>query len=45
MTEEQVMDRLTGADAATRAAVRLYESTHANRRQVVLATDEPETEG
>jgi hypothetical protein len=40
MTEEQVLDRLTGADAATRAAVRLYEGIHGDRRQVMLATEE-----
>jgi hypothetical protein len=40
MTEEQVLDRLTGADEAVRAAVRLYESFNGGRRQIILATDE-----
>lgn len=40
MTEQQILDRLTGADAATRAAVRLYEGTHGERRQIILATEE-----
>ena len=40
MTEEQVLDRLTGADPGLRAMVRLYEGQHADRRQVILATEE-----
>lgn len=42
--EEQVLDRLTGADSATRAAVRLYEGLHANRQQVIFATEQPVSE-
>lgn len=41
LSEEQVLDRLTGADAATRTAVRLYEGLNRNRQQVVFATDDP----
>jgi hypothetical protein len=33
-----IVDRLSGGDAATRAIVRLYESTHRNRRSVIDAT-------
>jgi hypothetical protein len=40
MTEEQVLDRLTGADPTVRAVVRLYESTHGGRRQILIATEE-----
>ena len=40
MTEDAVLERLVGADPTLRAAVRLYESTHGGRRQVLLATDE-----
>lgn len=40
MTEDEVLDRLTGADAAVRAAVRLYEGTHGTRRQIILATED-----
>lgn len=40
MTEEQVLDRLTGADPALRAIVRLYEGTHGERRQIMIATEE-----
>lgn len=40
MTEEQVLDRLTGADPTVRAIVRLYESTHGGRRQILIATEE-----
>ncbi len=41
MSTEQILDRLTGADAAVRGVVRLYESMHADRRQVILATEDP----
>ncbi|MDX6639191.1 MAG: hypothetical protein QOF12_202 [Solirubrobacteraceae bacterium] len=41
MSEEQVLDRLTGADEALRLAVRLYESFNADRQQVLYATEEP----
>jgi hypothetical protein len=44
MSEDQVLERLTGADAATRTAVRLYEGLNANRQQVIFATDEPVAE-
>jgi hypothetical protein len=40
MTEDQVLERLTGADPTLRAMVRLYESTHGSRRQILLATEE-----
>ena len=40
MTEDQVLDRLTGADPALRAITRLYESTHGGRRQILIATEE-----
>lgn len=40
MTEEQVLDRLTGAEPTIRAMVRLYESQHGGRRQILLATEE-----
>jgi hypothetical protein len=40
MTEDQVLDRLTGADPTIRAVVRLYESMHGSRRQILLATEE-----
>lgn len=40
MTEDQVLDHLTGADPTLRAMVRLYESTHGSRRQILLATEE-----
>ena len=40
MTEDQVLDRLTGADPTTRAMVRLYEGQHENRRQILIATEE-----
>lgn len=40
MTEDQVLERLTGADPAVRAAVRLYESFHGGRRQILIATEE-----
>ncbi|MFL5843915.1 MAG: hypothetical protein ACJ762_04410 [Solirubrobacteraceae bacterium] len=45
MTEDQVLDRLTGADPTLRAMVRLYESTHGGRRQILIATDEVPTAG
>ncbi len=41
MSEEAVLDRLIGADAGLRAAVRLYEARNANRPQVLIATEEP----
>jgi len=41
MTEDEVLERLIGADPTLRAAVRLYESTHGGRRQVLIATEEP----
>ena len=44
MTEDQVLDRLTGADSGTRAAVRLYESFNGSRRQILLATEETLTQ-
>jgi hypothetical protein len=44
LTEDQVLDRLTGADAAVRAAVRFYEGANGGRRQIVLATDAPVAE-
>jgi hypothetical protein len=44
MTEEQVLDRLTGADPTVRAIVRLYESTHGGRRQILIATEEQTVE-
>jgi hypothetical protein len=40
MTEDQVLDKLTGADPTLRAMVRLYESQHGGRRQILLATEE-----
>jgi hypothetical protein len=40
MTEDQVLDRLTGAEPTLRAMVRLYESTHGGRRQILIATEE-----
>lgn len=40
MTEDQVLERLTGADPTLRAMVRLYESMNGSRRQVLLATEE-----
>jgi hypothetical protein len=40
MTEDEVLERLVGADPTVRAVVRLYESTHGSRRQVLLATEE-----
>jgi hypothetical protein len=40
MSEEQVLDRLTGADPALRAVVRLYESFNDRRSQVLYATEE-----
>lgn len=40
MTEEQVLDRLIGAEPTLRAMVRLCESQHAGRPQVLLATEE-----
>ncbi len=43
MTEDQVLDRLTGADSTVRAAVRLYESFNGGRRQILLATEEVPT--
>ncbi|MCW2967191.1 MAG: hypothetical protein JWM71_963 [Solirubrobacteraceae bacterium] len=39
MTEEQVLDRLVGADDTVRAAVRLYESFNGGRQQILLATE------
>lgn len=39
MSEEQVLERLSGADDATRAAVRLYEGFNANRQQIIFATE------
>jgi hypothetical protein len=39
MTEDQVLDRLTGADPTLRAVVRLYESMNGGRRQILLATE------
>lgn len=44
MTEEQVLDRLTGADPTVRAVVRLYENTHGGRRQILIATEEASVE-
>lgn len=41
MTEDEVLERLVGADPTLRAAVRLYESTNGGRRQVLIATEEP----
>src|SRR3954452_20180914 len=41
MTEDEVLERLIGADPTLRAAVRLYESTHGARRQVLIATEDP----
>src|SRR3954469_101745 len=40
MTEDAVLERLVGADPALRAIVRLYESQHGGRRQILLATEE-----
>lgn len=40
MTEDQVLDRLSGADPTVRAMVRLYESQHGGRRQILIATEE-----
>lgn len=40
MTEDQVLDRLTGAEPTLRAMVRLYESMNGSRRQILLATEE-----
>jgi hypothetical protein len=40
MTEDQVLDRLTGADPTVRAMVRLYETQHGARRQILIATEE-----
>jgi hypothetical protein len=39
MTAPQVLDRLIGADEATLAVVRLYESTNRNRATVLRATE------
>lgn len=44
MTEDQILDRLTGADPTVRAIVRLYESTHGGRRQILIATEEQTVE-
>jgi hypothetical protein len=44
MTEDQVLDRLTGADPTVRAVVRLYESAHGGRRQILIATEEQTVE-
>jgi hypothetical protein len=38
MTAPDVIDRLRVADDATRAVVRLFESTHRNRKTVIAAT-------
>ena len=40
MTEDQVLERLMGADPTLRAMVRLYESMNGSRRQILLATEE-----
>ena len=40
MTEDAVLERLVGAEPALRAIVRLYESQHGGRRQILLATEE-----
>ena len=39
MKAPDVVDRLAGADAATKAIVRLYEQQHRNRRTVIAATE------
>jgi len=39
MTVAQVRERLTGADPATTALVRLYEETHRGRKGVLRATE------
>src|SRR4051794_32765022 len=39
MTEDDVLERLIGADSALRAIVRLYESQHGGRRQILIATE------
>lgn len=39
MTVAQILDRLVGADEATRAVVRLYEAAHRNRAAVLRATE------
>ena len=39
MTAQQVVDRLIGADEATLAVVRLYESAKRNRVTVLRATE------
>lgn len=40
MSEGAVLERLIGADPTLRAVVRLYESTHGQRRQILIATEE-----
>jgi hypothetical protein len=45
LTEDQVLDRLIGADAGLRAAVRLYEGYNGGRRQILIATEEVVVEG
>ena len=35
-----IVDRLIGADPATRAVVRLYEASHRNRQVIMRATDD-----
>ena len=45
MSEEQILDRLTGADSGVRVAVRLYEGMNANRQQIIFATDDPVASG
>jgi hypothetical protein len=44
MTEDQILERLVGAEPAVRAIVRLYEDTHGARRQILLATEEVHVE-
>jgi hypothetical protein len=44
MTEDQVLERMIGADDTLRAMVRLYESTHGGRRQILIATEAPAQE-
>ncbi|HWT95361.1 MAG TPA: hypothetical protein VN238_20360, partial [Solirubrobacteraceae bacterium] len=39
MKAPDVVDRVRGADASTKAVVRLYEQTHKNRKSILTATE------
>ena len=41
MALDEVLARIAGADAATLAAVRLYEGAHGSRQPILLATETP----